>query len=86
MREKLRAIFEEYGKVAIGVYLVIFGVTISGFAVAITSGVEVEGAAGGAGTIAAAWVATKLTQPLRIAATLVLTPFAARVLRGRWKG
>jgi hypothetical protein len=38
------------------------------------------------GTFAAAYIATKLTQPLRIGATLVITPFIARLyerMRGR---
>jgi hypothetical protein len=61
--------------------LVIFATTIAGFAFAIGSGFQVEGAAATAGTWGAAYLATKLTQPIRIGATLALTPLVARVVR-----
>jgi membrane protein implicated in regulation of membrane protease activity len=80
-RERFKALLAEYSGVALGTYLGIFFLVLAGFALAISAGVEVEGAASGAGLLAAAWVATKLTQPLRIAATVVLTPFVARLLR-----
>jgi hypothetical protein len=35
--------------------------------------------------LGAAWLATKLTQPLRIAGTLALTPVIAAVLK-KWRG
>ena len=71
----------EYGSLAIWVYFAIFFIVLVGFAIAIKSGVKVESAAGTAGVWGAAWVSTKLTQPLRILATLALTPFvcASRV-------
>lgn len=81
LKVRMKALFDEFGMVAVGTYLVIFGLVIAGFAIAIQMGVQVDGAAGTAGTLAAAWVATKLTQPLRILATLVLTPFIGRFLR-----
>lgn len=77
----MKALFDEFGMVAVVTYFAIFALVIGGFAVAISMGVQVEGAAGTAGTLAAAWVAAKLTQPLRIIATLVLTPFIGRFLR-----
>jgi len=80
-RERLKALLAEYSGVAIGTYLVLFVLVLTGFALAISAGVDVKGASGNVGLLAAAWVATKLTQPLRIAATVVLTPFVARVLR-----
>ena len=80
-RERLKALLAEYSGIALGTYLVLFAIVLTGFALAISAGVEVESAGGNAGLLAAAWVATKLTQPLRIAATVVLTPLVARVLR-----
>jgi hypothetical protein len=80
-REKLKKLLAEYGNVAIGTYLAIWVLTLAGFALAISMGVKVEGAASGVGLAGATWVATKLTQPLRIAGTLALTPIVAAVLR-----
>lgn len=78
---RLQALLQEYGSTALITYFVIFALVLSGFAIAIQQGVQVESAGGSAGVLAGAWVATKLTQPLRIAATLVLTPLVARLLK-----
>ncbi|MEJ7732243.1 MAG: hypothetical protein WKG00_23930 [Polyangiaceae bacterium] len=85
LSERLKALFAEYGQLAIVIYLVIFVVVLAGFALAIRFGVQVDGTAGAAGTLGAAWLATKLTQPLRIAAALALTPVVA-ALRHRLRG
>lgn len=77
---RLQALILEYGQAALWVYLSIFAVVLVGFGLAIQFGVRVQSAAGVAGTWGAAYVATKLTQPLRIAATLVLTPIVVRFL------
>ena len=77
----MKGIFAEYGTLALVLYLIIFAVTLAGFAVAISLGVATDSAAGSAGTLAAAWLATKLTQPLRILATLALTPLVAAALK-----
>lgn len=77
---------QEYGTIGFVTYFVIFGLTVVGFYVAIKSGVEVDGVVGESSTWFAAWVATKLTQPIRIAIVLALTPFVAMVwhrVRGR---
>jgi hypothetical protein len=71
----------EYGALALWVYFGIFAVVLVGFALAIHFGFAVESAAGAAGVWGAAWVSTKLTQPLRILATLALTPVVMQVLR-----
>jgi hypothetical protein len=81
LSERLTHLLAEYGKLAVVIYFVIFAVVFTGFLVAIASGVQVESAAGGAGLAGAAWLATKVTQPLRILATLALTPIVGR-LRG----
>ncbi len=78
-KERLKALLSEYGAVAIWTYFVLFGLVLTAFAVAIAAGVRVESAQGHAGVLAGAWIATKLTQPLRILASLALTPVVARV-------
>ena len=72
----------EYGRFALIIYIVLFLGSIVGFAIAISSGLDLGDWTGGkAGTVAAAWVATKVTQPVRILVTLGLTPIVARVFR-----
>lgn len=78
MRKTINHLLTEYGAVAVVVYFAIFFAVLAGFWLAIHFGWRTHSAAGTAGTLAAAYVATKLTQPLRIAATLVLTPAVAR--------
>jgi hypothetical protein len=78
-KEKLADLLKEYGGIALGTYLVIFALVFAGFAIALAKGFEVEGAAGSTGTLFGAWAATKLTQPLRIAATLLLTPIIGKL-------
>jgi hypothetical protein len=80
-KQRLEHLLKEYGKVAIATYFTIFGLVLAGFVVALQMGVQVEGAAKEGGLLVAAYVATKLTQPLRIGATLVLTPLVARLVR-----
>lgn len=77
--QKLKDHFAEYGGIAIATYFVIFALTWVGFAIAIGRGVAVDGAATDGSTIGAAYLATKATQPLRILATLAVTPFVAAV-------
>ncbi len=81
LKDRMKALLDEYGKVAIATYFTIFFLVLGGFAIAIRFGVKVEGSAGTAGTLAAAWVATKLTQPLRILGTLVLTPVIGKLVQ-----
>lgn len=78
MRRTLKEIAAEYGAVAVVVYLAIFAVVLLGSWAAIHLGWKPSGVRGGVGTFTAAYIATKLTQPLRIAATLALTPVVAR--------
>jgi hypothetical protein len=83
-KKRLKALLEEYGSLAIYTYLGLFVVVLAGFAAAIGLGFKAHGAASGAGVLGAAYVATKLTQPLRILATVALTPVLAQVLK-RWR-
>jgi len=80
---KMERLMAEYGPVALGTYFGIFALTWAGFATAMSMGIEVTSAAGGAGLFGASWIATKVTQPLRIGATAVLTPVVASVTRRR---
>jgi hypothetical protein len=77
----MRRLVVEYGSVGLWVYFTIFALALVGFATAIRFGVEIEGAMGAAGTWGAAYLATKVTQPLRILGTIVLTPIVVRVFR-----
>jgi hypothetical protein len=79
LKRRLQTLMVEYGQLALVVYLAIFAVVLVGFVLAIQLGVEVQGASATAGTWAAAYIATKLTQPLRIMATLALTPLVMRL-------
>ena len=79
MRRTLKQIAAEYGAVAVVVYLAIFAVVLLGSWAAIHLGWKPASAGGRVGSFTAAYIATKLTQPLRIAATLALTPIVARV-------
>jgi hypothetical protein len=78
MRKTTKELLSEYGAVALVVYLSIFALVLAGFWAAIRLGWRTDSAAGTMGTLAAAYVATKVTQPLRIGATLVLTPLLAK--------
>jgi hypothetical protein len=85
-RERLKALLTEHGQVAIGTYFALFLLVLAGFAVAIAWGIHVESAAGRMGILGAAYLATKAVQPLRIAATLALTPLVAQFLRSKRGG
>lgn len=78
-KERYQSLVERYGTAAIVVYFTLFFGTWFSFWLAIKSGISVEGAAADAGTVGGAYVATKLTQPLRIAATAAITPIAATI-------
>lgn len=84
-RAKLEGLLREYGAVAVYTYLVIWLTVLGGFAIAISAGFRTQSTEGGAGVLIGAWVATKLTQPLRIGATLLLTPIIGTALR-KWRG
>jgi hypothetical protein len=84
-REKLKQLLEVYGRLALWVYLVLWLTVLAGFAIAISAGFNVKDGPAGVGVLGAAWVATKLTQPLRIGATLLLTPLVSAVL-DKWRG
>ncbi len=77
--EKFRNILVEYGVIALVIHYVIFAVVIAGFWFAIRSGWRTTSTSGNVGTWTAAYLAAKITQPLRIVATVAITPFVARI-------
>lgn len=79
MGVKFKQLLAEYGPVAVAIYFTLFFGVLVGFYLAINAGWAPEGVAGNAGAWTAAYLATKLTQPLRIGATLVLTPIVGRL-------
>lgn len=83
LKERLSDLFAEYGKVALWVYLILSLGAIAGFSVAIGMGVVPSSTTGVLGVIGAGWLAAKATMPLRILATLGLTPLIATLLRRR---
>ena len=76
---RFRELILEYGIIALVVHYIIFAIVIVGFWFAIRAGWQSTSAAGTAGSWGAAYIAAKITQPLRIVATLAITPFVARV-------
>lgn len=86
---RFRQLILEYGIIALIVHYAIFAIVIVGFWFAIRSGWRTTSTAGTAGSWGAAYIAAKITQPLRIIATLAVTPLIARLyerLTGRTRG
>lgn len=93
-RTQYQELVARYGRVAVLTYFGIFFSVLGGFWLAVSSGADLAGglqalgmdtssATGRSGTLVVAYGFTKLTQPLRIAATVVLTPVLARVFGTR---
>jgi hypothetical protein len=83
LKERLSALFADYGRIAVITYLVLSLGAIVGFSIAIGMGVEPSDATGVLGVIGAGWVAAKATMPIRILITLGITPVIAGLLRRR---
>lgn len=83
LKQRLSALFEEYGRIAIVTYFSLSILTIIGFSIAIWTGVKPSSETGVLGVIIAGWGAAKLTLPIRILITLGLTPVVALVVRRR---
>ena len=77
--QKFKHLLVEYGITALVVHYVIFTLVIVGFWAAIRLGWEPTTAVGSVGTWTAAYIMTKIVQPLRIIATLAVTPFIAKL-------
>lgn len=83
LKQRLSALFEEYGRIAIITYFTLSILTIIGFSVAIWTGVKPSTETGVIGVIIAGWALGKATLPIRILVTLGLTPVVALVVRRR---
>ena len=81
LSDRLKAHLKEYGKIAACVYFAIFIAVYLGFLFSISTGLSDADAATTVGTAGAAWLATKVTQPLRIGATFLITPLVAKLIR-----
>jgi hypothetical protein len=79
--ERFKALLAEWGPLFFIVWFGIFGLVLVGFALAIKFGFRVESSAGTWGTWGAAWVATQVVKPVRIAATIVITPALGALLK-----
>lgn len=75
----LRKILAQYGTIAVVIYLVLHTVVLFAFYLAIKMGWTPEGIAGEAGIWTVAYILTKLTQPIRLGLTVLLTPLTARL-------
>jgi hypothetical protein len=78
-RLKLEALIAEYGTAALLTWFGIFGLTWLGFVIVITLGFEVKSGGEGTGVVAIAYLATQAAKPLRLAATIALTPVVVKV-------
>ena len=80
MRKTLKQFTVEYGSLFIVVYLTIFTIVWVGFWAAIRFGWSSgDSTAANVGAWTAAYLATKVTQPLRIVASVAVTPMLARL-------
>jgi hypothetical protein len=88
MRKTLKRV-SEYGTLAVVVYMTIFFLVLFTAWGAIHLGWQPTSVTANVGSFTAAYLATKLTQPARIASTVAITPFVARVygrVHGRLTG
>ena len=83
MRKTLKNILAEYGMIAVVVYLTLFTIVFIGSYFAIRLGWTPGSVAGQAGAWTAAYLVTKVAQPLRIAATVLITTFVGKLWENR---
>lgn len=79
--DRLRALLAEWGPLLVIVWFGLFATVLVGFVLAIQLGFEVESTGGTLGTWGAAYFATQLTKPLRLAATVIITPALGAFLK-----
>jgi hypothetical protein len=78
---KIQDLIEEYGKIALVIYLVLWALVVVVTLAAVATGFTGEKVSGVWAILLASWVMAKLTQIPRIAATVALTPIVAAWLR-----
>lgn len=83
MRKTLKNILAEYGMIAVVVYLTLFAIVFVGSYFAIRLGWTPGSVAGEAGAWTAAYLVTKVAQPLRIGATVLITTFVGKLWENR---
>jgi hypothetical protein len=76
---RFKTLLLEYGPLALVVNYLIFGLAIVGFYAAIQFGFQPDSTGEKAGSWAAAYAASQVVKPLRLAAVFVLTPLIARI-------
>jgi hypothetical protein len=74
---KIQDLIDEYGKIALVIYLVLWAAVVLGTLTAIFLGYTGEKVSGIWAMFVASWVIAKVTQIPRIAATVALTPLVA---------
>ncbi|MEC7240951.1 MAG: hypothetical protein VXW32_06900 [Myxococcota bacterium] len=80
---KIQDLIEEYGKIALVIYLFLWAIVVVSTLGAIALGLTGEKVDGLWAMIVASWVMAKITQVPRIAATLALTPVVSKWWKGR---
>jgi len=83
MRKTLKNVLAEYGVIAVVVYLTLFFIVFVGSYFAIRLGWTPGSTAGKAGAWTAAYIVTKIAQPLRIAATVLIATFVGKMWEKR---
>lgn len=86
VRKTLKHILAEYGAIAVVVYLGMFFAVLGAAWGAINLGWQPKTLTANVGAFTAAYLATKVVQPFRIAATLALTPIVAAAINRLRRG
>jgi hypothetical protein len=82
---RFKTLVVEYGPLAIVLNFALFFVTVGGFFVAFQLGFRAESTGATAGTLAAAYAASQVVKPFRLAAVFALTPLVGRMpFVARW--
>lgn len=82
---RFKTLVVEYGPLAILLNFAIFFLTVGGFFLAFKLGFRAESTEATAGTLAAAYAASQVVKPFRLAAVFALTPLVGRVpIVARW--
>ena len=81
----MRRFFLEFGALGLVVHYCVFALVLTGFALSIGRNHTLRASSGTLGVWAAAYVATKLTMPLRALGTVALTPLLRALIRRRRK-
>ncbi len=74
-------IVEEYGPLAVGLYLLISLANVVIVYILLQQGFDIGGSGGKAATLGLAWVSAKVFVPARVALLVVLTPLVAEGAR-----